>query len=86
MQPKQLTGQQIRAGRGALNWSVKKLSDVSGVGTATIVRYEQVSGVPKTRKDNLEQIWYALESAGIEFIGSPDDAPGIRIHSIEPNS
>lgn len=80
MQARELTGQQIRAARGALNWSVQKLADVAGVGTATIVRYEQVTGIPKRRKDNLELIRRALESAGIEFIGSPDDAPGIRIH------
>ncbi|SMH56245.1 hypothetical protein SAMN05661107_3223 [Maritimibacter sp. HL-12] len=26
-----------------------------------------------------------LESAGIEFIGTPDDAPGIRIHRTGPD-
>jgi hypothetical protein len=29
----------------------------------------------------LHQIITVLEAAGIEFIGSPDDAPGIRIHT-----
>ncbi len=83
MQVEELTGQQIRAARGALNWSVKRLANVTGVGTATIVRYEQVSGVPKARKDNLDRIRRALETAGIEFIGSPEDGPGIRIYGIE---
>lgn len=81
MQEEELTGHQIRAARGALNWSVQRLADATGVGTATIVRYEQAAGVPKTRKDSLELIKETLESAGIEFIGAPDDAPGIRIHS-----
>jgi transcriptional regulator with XRE-family HTH domain len=80
MQARSLTGSQIRAARGALNWSVQKLADCTGVGTATIVRYEQVPGVPRARKDNLVRIQHALESAGIEFIGTPEDAPGIRIH------
>ena len=80
MQDVIVTGHQIRAARGALNWSVKQLSVASGVGTATIVRYEQYSGTPKSRKDGLQAITEALEVAGIEFIGSPDDAPGIRIH------
>ena len=80
MQVEELTGQQIRAARGALNWSVQKLADVTGVGTATIVRYERITGIPKTRKCNLELIGRAFEAAGIEFIGTPDDAPGIRIH------
>lgn len=44
------------------------------------MRYEAVKGVPKSRKGNLETIKSTLEAAGIEFIGTPDDAPGIRIH------
>ena len=81
MQATEITGQQIRAARGALKWSVQVLADATRVGTATIVRYEQFAGVPKTRKDNLQAIKKALEAAGIEFIGTPDDAPGIRIHA-----
>ena len=80
MQEVDLTGDQIRAARGVLGWSVKKLSDTTGVGTATIVRYEELNGIPPSRKDNLLRIKQAFESAGIEFIGTPDDAPGIRIH------
>lgn len=81
MQGEGIAGEQIRAARGALNWSVQELADRTGIGSATIVRYETVKGVPKSRKGNLETIKATLESAGIEFIGTPDDAPGIRIHS-----
>lgn len=84
MQDAQITGSQIRAARGALNWSVKELADLSGVGTATIVRYETFSGVPKSRKDNLIFIRQVLEAAGIEFIGTPEDGPGVRIRSTRP--
>ena len=80
MQEVDLTGDQIRAARGVLGWSVKKLSDTTGVGTATIVRYEELNGIPPSRKDNLLRIKQAVENEGIEFIGTPDDAPGIRIH------
>ena len=80
MQEIEITGYQIRAARGALNWSVGDLAERCGVGTATIVRYETSVGVPATRMGNLKKIQRALEAAGIEFIGSPDDAPGIRIH------
>lgn len=75
-----ITGYQIRASRGALNWSVQRLADETGVGTATIVRYEQSEGVPRSRKDSVDLIRLSLEAAGIEFIGTPDDGPGIRIH------
>ncbi|WP_223428983.1 hypothetical protein [Tateyamaria pelophila] len=47
----------------------------------TIIRYEDVDGVPRNRSGNLEKVVAALESAGIEFIGTPDDGPGIRIHA-----
>lgn len=79
MQGESLTAQQIKAARGALGWSVQDLADRTGVGTATISRYELAVAVPKSRKDNLEKIRLAFEAAGIEFIGSPDDRPGIRI-------
>ncbi len=47
----------------------------------TIIRYEDVDKVPANRSGNLAKLLAALKAAGIEFIGSPDDAPGIRIHS-----
>ena len=83
MQEQLITGSQIRAARGALGWSVRVLADLTLVGTATIVRYEEAVGVPSSRKDSLQRIQMVFEAAGIEFIGSPDDAPGIRIHSVK---
>ncbi|MBO6768973.1 MAG: helix-turn-helix transcriptional regulator [Erythrobacter sp.] len=75
----ELTAQQIKAARGALGWSVQDLADRTGVGTATISRYELAAKVPRSRKDNLQRIRAAFETAGIEFIGSPDNRPGIRM-------
>ena len=80
MQAETIIGAQIRAARGALNWSVKDLAERTGVGTATIVRYEMAEGVPPTRKGNLDLIRRALEAAGIEFTGSAQGAPGIVMH------
>lgn len=79
MQGQGLTARQIKAARGALGWSVQDLAERTGVGTATISRYELADAVPKSRKDNLDKIRMAFEAAGIEFVGSPDDRPGIRI-------
>jgi transcriptional regulator with XRE-family HTH domain len=86
MQAEELTGQQIRAARGALNWSVQQLADKTGVGSATIVRYEQFVGIPKSRKDSLSEIRKTFETAGIEFIGTPEDGPGIRIRPTRSKS
>lgn len=65
--------------RNALRWSVKDLADRSDVSTSTITRAETVDGVPKTTRANLMALKDTLEAAGIEFVGTPDDAPGIRL-------
>lgn len=74
-----LSGVQIRMARNALRWSVKDLADRSDVSTSTITRAETVDGVPKTTRANLMALKDTLEAAGIEFVGTPDNAPGIRL-------
>jgi len=80
-----LTGLQIRAARVALRWSVVDLAERSGVATRTIKRIEPVDGVPPSRASTLVDIRRAFEASGVEFIGSPDDAPGIRVRSARSN-
>lgn len=79
-----ITGIQIRSARGALNWSIKKLSEATSIPTATLVRYEAVNDLPKSRKNHLETLRAFFESQGIEFVGTPEDRPGIRISSPKP--
>jgi transcriptional regulator with XRE-family HTH domain len=74
-----ITGVQIRSARAALRWSVQQLAERAGVGTQTIKRFEVVEGIPQSRTQTLLGIKAALESAGIEFIGTPEDRPGIRL-------
>jgi predicted transcriptional regulator len=76
-----LTGRQIRCARAALRISVEKLSERTGVSSRTIKRIEAQDGVTNSTRANLLSIKSALEAAGIEFIGAPGDAPGIRIHT-----
>ncbi len=75
-----LTSEQIRSARHALRWTVSELAEISKVSTSTIKRMEAEDGVPNSTQANISAIGSAFEAAGIEFIGSPDDAPGIRIH------
>ena len=75
------TGRQLKAGRNALDWSIEHLAGRSGVSARTIIRYEECEGHPPTRGGNLERIVAALEAAGIEFIVTPDGAPGIVIRT-----
>jgi ribosome-binding protein aMBF1 (putative translation factor) len=74
-----ITGSQIRAARSALKWSIEDLSHRSEVGVRTIKRFEAVNGIPPSRSSTLNDVKMALEAAGIEFIGSPTDRPGIRL-------
>ena len=74
-----ITSGQIRAGRALLKWHATELSARSGVGIATIKRYEVCDGVPNAHAKTLMAIQVALEAAGIEFIGSPDKDPGVRL-------
>ena len=55
------------------------LSDKSGVGAATIQRYEVSEGVPNANVRTLTIIKKTLEEAGIEFIGEPDKDPGVQL-------
>lgn len=40
-----------------------------------------MAGVPAGNARSVEAIQLALESAGVEFIGTPDDGPGVRLVS-----
>lgn len=76
-----ITGLQFRLARLALRLSVEQLSELSKVSTSTIKRIEASSGLPNCTEANSSMLSSTLEAAGIEFIGTPDDRPGIRIGS-----
>lgn len=57
------------------------LAEASSVSVRTIIRYEEVDDVPPNRSGNLYKLQTCLEAAGIEFIGTPEDGPGIRIRA-----
>lgn len=62
-----ITAAQIRAGRALLNWSQKKLAEISGVSLNAINNFEREIVSP--RHDTLVSLKRALEEAGLEFIG-----------------
>ncbi len=81
-----ITPQQIRMARAGLRWTIGDLSNESGAGTSTIKRLESSDASVNANVSTLTKIQKCLEAAGIEFIGTPDDAPGIRIHGAPPKS
>lgn len=74
-----MTVEQLKMARAALNWSVTRLASESGVGARTIHRVETEGGLAKATSANLKLIRETLEAAGVEFIGSPEDGPGVRL-------
>jgi transcriptional regulator with XRE-family HTH domain len=74
-----ITSEQIRAARALLRISVIQLAKLSEVGEATIKRIEAGNGLPSANIKTLNLITKAFEKAGIEFIGTPDDRPGVRL-------
>jgi transcriptional regulator with XRE-family HTH domain len=74
-----ITSEQIRAARQLIRITANELAELSGVGIATIRRFELMQGVPSGNARILDSLQKALEKAGIEFIGSPNDRPGVRL-------
>ena len=76
-----ITSDQIRAARSLIRWSADDLANAAKVGIATIRRFETQDGVPAGQVRVLDAIKLTLEAAGIEFLGSPEDGPGVRLIS-----
>jgi len=85
-----IIGAQIRAARALLNWSASEVADKFGSTRNTIQRLEQAEGVPSTKLQTILELKSAFEDAGVEFIGTPEDGPGVRLrsrkiqHNLEP--
>ena len=73
------TPSQVRAARAFLGWSIPQLSAAAGVSVRTIKYFESEQIEPATKVSTVAKLTEALESAGIEFIGTPEDGPGIRL-------
>ena len=74
-----LTSGQIKMARAALGWSIDVLAEKTSISSRTIKRIEATIGIPNATAANLKLIQQTLEQAGVEFIGSADDGPGVRL-------
>ena len=75
-----ITSDQIRAARALLKWSAEDLAKKAGVGIATVRRFELDKGVPSGQVRILGALKATLEAGGIDFIGTPEDRPGVRLN------
>lgn len=73
-----ITSDQIRAARALLNWSRAELSECSGVGISALMRLESAEGIPGGHTKTMQAVISTFESAGIEFVGTPEEGAGVR--------
>jgi PAS domain S-box-containing protein len=75
-----ISGAQVRASRGLLNWSVRQLAVASKVSVSTIRRIEDADGVPENREfGNIARLRSTFESAGVEFLATADGKGGVKL-------
>ena len=75
-----ITGSQVRAAKALLKWSGDTLAKNAGVAISTIRRIEADDGVLANASiKTLDSIKIALQEGGVEFIGTPDHQPGVRL-------
>ena len=74
-----LTSEQIKMARAALGWSIDVLAEKTSISSRTIKRIEATIGIPNATAANLRLIKQTCEQAGIEFIGTTEEGPGVRL-------
>lgn len=72
-----ITGTQIRAARGILRWSVRRLASAAKVSESTVKRFEETDGFIAARESTITAIRRALERSGIAFVRMPQGKPGV---------
>jgi transcriptional regulator with XRE-family HTH domain len=81
MKNEHMTPSLARAARAILNWSMKDSARITGIAETTVRDYENGSRQPH------HLTWRALAEAyysqGIEFVGGPDQVPGLLVHRAE---
>ena len=65
--------------RAALGWSIDVLAEKTSISSRTIKRIEAAIGTPNATAANLKFIKQTLEQAGVEFIGTAEEGPGVRL-------
>ena len=75
-----ITGSQVRAAKALIDWPGSILAERAGVAISTIRRGEACDGLLSSASVKvLQALKAALENGGVEFIGTPEDRPGVRL-------
>lgn len=73
-----LTGAQLRAARGILNWSVRQLAGYAGVSQGVVRRLEEYDGVLPGSDESMDVFRRLLSDAGVELLFPKFGKPGVR--------
>lgn len=74
-----ISGPQIRAARGFLDWTQRELATIAVVPVFSIKRIEHEENGKSTLGAQLAAVQATLEAEGIEFTGD-GGVPGVRLH------
>ncbi len=75
-----ITFEQIHASKAMIRWPVDDLVATSGLSLSSIRRIEALTELPQAQSmRTVLAIKEAFELAGVEFIGSLTDNPGVRL-------
>jgi transcriptional regulator with XRE-family HTH domain len=77
-----ISNNQIKAARALLRLSVNELASLSEVSPSTIRRLESQVDYNSPNQNTVTKLKTALESRGIEFLGTSDKDPGVRLKSL----
>ena len=73
-----ITSGQIKSARALVGWTARDLAAKAEIGFSTLIRLESADGVPAGNIKTIDAVKKALEGAGIEFIGTPNNGAGVR--------
>jgi transcriptional regulator with XRE-family HTH domain len=80
--PSSIIPAQIRAARGLLSWSQEELAQAAKIGLSTLRDVE--TGKRDPTEESSAALRSALEGAGVKFIDSNGDGPGVQLSRRRP--
>lgn len=70
-----ISGEQVRAARALLRWTVAELAEKAGVAPNTVVRVEAEKSVNTATLQSLQKV---LEEGGVVFVPENGEGAGVR--------
>ena len=80
--PRDLTGELIKAARALTNLKVEELASDAMLGVATIKRAEAAGGRVRMTLANADRVMVAFERRGVKFIPEGDEGIGLRVSKV----